>query len=139
MVPGTRLLAAAGVMLLLLTACATSQTSVSSSGSCVAILRFQGQLYYGSSLQTHPPYTREVRIPAAHMRVIGTGVIPACRDTNHSTDQDRSVPIARIDGVDPGLAIAQYPFGLVFVNKPSFTAINAVLKSARGIRWIHSS
>jgi len=139
MVPGTRLLAAAGAWLLLLTACASTTTNISSGASCAALLRFRGQTYYGSSLRTHPPYTRVARIPAGHMRVIGTGVIPACRDTNHSTDQDRSVPIARIDGVDPGLAIAQYPFGLVFVNKLSFTTINAVLKSARGIRWVYSS
>jgi len=62
------------------------------------------------------------------MHVIGTGVLPACRDTNHSTDQDRSVPVARIDGVDPGIAVAQYlahyPFGLVFVNKLSLTTIS---------------
>jgi len=138
MVPGTRLLAAAGALLLLLTACASMTTNISSGASCAALLKFRGLTYYGSSLRTHPPFTRVARIPAAHMRVIGTGVIPACRDTNHSTDQDRSVPIARIDGVDPGLAIAQYPFGLVFVNKLSFATINAVLKSARGIRWDYS-
>lgn len=76
----------------------------------------------------HSPYTLTGRVPKAHMHVIGTGVIPACRDTNHSTDQDRSVPVARIDGVDPGVAVAQYlahyPFGLVFVNKLSLTTIN---------------
>ena len=76
------------------------------------------------------------------MHVIGTGVIPACRDTNHSTDQDRSVPVARIDGVDPGVAVAQYlahyPFGLVFVNKLR-SPRSAPAESARGIRWDFSS
>lgn len=43
-------------------------------------------------------------------------ILPACSDTNHSADQDQSVPVARVDGVDPGTAVAQYPFGLVFVN-----------------------
>ena len=138
MVRGIRPLAAAGAVLLLLTACASTATNISSGASCAAVLHFRGHIYYGSSLRTHPPYTRVARIPVAHMQVIGPGVIPACRDTNHSTDQDRSVPIARIDGVDPGLAIAQYPFGLVFVNKLSFATINAVLKSARGIRWDYS-
>jgi hypothetical protein len=69
------------------------------------------------------------------MHVIGTGVIPACRDTNHSTDQDRPVPVARIDGVDPGLAVATYPDGAVYVNALTSGVISQVLKSARGIRW----
>jgi len=85
--------------------------------------------------RTHPPYTRSARIAVAHMHVIGTGVIPACRDTNHSTDQDRPVPVARIDGVDPGLAVATYPDGAVYVNALTSGVINKVLKSARGIRW----
>ena len=50
------------------------------------------------------------------LHVIGTGVIPACHDTNHSTDQDLPVSVARIDGVDPGLAVATYPDGAVYVN-----------------------
>ena len=91
--------------------------------------------YGGSSLRTHPPYTRSARIAVVHMHVMGTGVIPACRDTNHSTDQDRPVPVARIDGVDPGLAVATYPDGAVYVNALTSGVINKVLKSARGIRW----
>ena len=109
-------------------ACASTPASVCSSASCAAILHFRGQTYYGEALRTHSPYTRTGRVPKAHLHVIGTGVLPACRDTNHSTDQDRSVPVARIDGVDPGIAVAQYlahyPFGLVFVNKLSLTTIN---------------
>jgi hypothetical protein len=123
-----RPLAAAAVLLILLAACASTPASVSSSASCTAILHFRGQTYYGSALRTRSPYTLTGRVPKAHMHVIGTGLIPACRDTNHSTDQDRSVPVARIDGVDPGIAVAQYlahyPFGLVFVNKLSLTTIN---------------
>jgi len=136
-----RPLAAAPVavaLLIVLSACASPAASVSSSASCTALLRFRGQVYYGSSLRTHPPYNRVARIPDEHMHVLGTAVIPACRDTNHSTDQDRSVPVARIDGVDPGTAVAQYPEGLVYVSKPSFATINAVVKSAHGIRWDYS-
>ena len=69
------------------------------------------------------------------LHVIGTGVIPACHDTNHSTDQDLPVSVARIDGVDPGLAVATYPDGAVYVNALTSGVINKVLKSARGIRW----
>jgi hypothetical protein len=83
--------------------------------------------------------TRIARITVAHMHVIGTGVIPACRDTNHSTDQDRSIPVARIDGVNPGIAIASYPDGAVYVHALTLAVINKVLKSARGIRWDYSS
>lgn len=127
--------AAVAALLIMLTACSSPATSVSSSGSCVAAIGFRGHTYGGSSLRTHPPYTRSARIAAAHMHVIGTGVIPACRDTNHSTDQDRPVPVARIDGVDPGLAVATYPDGAVYVNALTSGVINKVLKSARGIRW----
>src|ERR1700759_4379 len=127
--------AAAAVAALLLTACSSPATSVSSSGSCVAAISFRGHTYGGSSVRTHPPYTRSARIAVAYMHVIGTGVIPACRDTNHSTDQDPPVPGARIDGVAPGLAVATYPDGAVYVNALTSGVINKVLKSARGIRW----
>jgi Family of unknown function (DUF6281) len=139
MARGIRPLAAAGALLILVSACATSGTSVSSAGSCTAQLTFRGQTYAGSTLRTHAPYTRIARIAVAHMHVIGTGVIPGCRDTNHSTDQDRSVPVARIDGVDPGIAIAIYPEGGVFVHGLTLAVINTVLKSAHGIRWDYSS
>jgi len=132
-------LAVAAALLVLVSGCAAASGSSASSASCVAQLRFRGQMYGGSSLRTHPPYTQVARIAKEHMHVIGTGVLPACRDTNHSTDQDQSVPVARIDGVDPGIAVAQYPFGLVFVHKPSLATINAILKSARGLRWDDSS
>jgi len=119
MVRDIRPLAAAGAVLLLLTACAPTATSISSGASCAAVLHFRGQVYYGEALKTSSPYTQTGRVPKAHMHVIGTGILPACRDTNHSSaDHDLSVPVARIDGVDPGTAVAQYPFGLVFVNKP---------------------
>jgi Family of unknown function (DUF6281) len=134
-----RPLAATAALLILLTACAAASGSTGSAASCTAQLTFRGQAYAGSSLRTHPPYTRIARIEVAHMHVIGTGVIPACRDTNHSTDQDQSVPVARIDGVDPGIAIATYPDGGVFVHGLTLPVISTVLKSARGIRWDYSS
>ena len=135
-----RPLAATAALLILLTGCASaSGSSISSSASCTAQLTFRGRAYAGSSLRTHPPYTRIARIEVAHMHVIGTGVIPACRDTNHSTDQDQSVPVARIDGVDPGIAIATYRDGGVFVHGLTLPVIRKVLKSARGIRWDYSS
>jgi hypothetical protein len=133
----TRLLVVAAVLITIITGCAGS-TGTSSSGSCAAGLTFHGQRYSGSSLRTHPPYDRTARINAAHLHEIGTAVIPACRDTNHSTDQPMSVRVARIDGVDPGTAIAGYPDGSVYVKELSLPVINAVLKSARGIRWDYS-
>lgn len=123
----------------LVTACSSASGNISSAASCTAQLTFRGQAYGGSSLRTHPPYTRIARIKVAHMHVIGTGVIPACRDTNHSTDQPLSVPVARIDGVDPAIAIASYPDGGVYIHGLTLQVINKVLKSARGIRWDYSS
>jgi hypothetical protein len=122
MVRGIRPLAAAGAVLLLVTACASTATNISSGASCTAILHFRGQTYYGEALKTRSPYTQTGRVPKAHMHVIGTGILPACRDTNHSAnDHDLSVPVARIDDVDPGTAVAQYPWGLVFVNQLTLT------------------
>jgi hypothetical protein len=133
----TRLLVAAAILITMIAGCASTGTS--SSGSCAAGLTFRGQPYYGSSLRTHPPFTWVAKISAAHLHEIGAAVIPACRDTNHSTDQAMSVRVARIDGVDPGTAIALYPYGDVYVKKLSLPVIRAVLKSARGIRWDYSS
>jgi hypothetical protein len=108
-----RLLAAAAALMILVTACAGTPTAggVESSASCVATLSFRGHLYAGTSLRTHPPYNRVGRISAGHMHEIGAGVFPPCRDTNHSTDQAQSVRVARIDGVDPGTAVAVLPAG----------------------------
>ena len=140
-----RALTAAAVLLLVLAACTSavkgaSREGVSSSASCAAVLKFRGQTYGGSSLRTHPPYTWVARISAAHMHEIGTGQYPPCQDTNHSTDeQAQSVQVARIDGVDPGIAVAVLPQGSVFVRQPSLAVIKSVVKSARGIRWDYSS
>jgi hypothetical protein len=98
-----------------------------------AQLEFRGQLYHGSSLRTNPPYTWIARIPVEQMREIGTGVVPGGRDP------DRSVPVARIDGVDPATAVALFPSGGVYVAELSLTVIRSVAESARGIRWDYSS
>jgi hypothetical protein len=138
-------LVAAAVLLIVVTACTSAikgngGRDVSSSASCAAVLKFRGQLYYGSSLRTHAPYTRVARISAAHLHELGGGQFPPCQDTNHSTDEvPQPVQVARIDGVDPGTAVAVLPRGSVFVRQLSLTVINSVLKSARGIRWDFSS
>jgi hypothetical protein len=140
-----RALVAAATLLAVVTACTSAIKGnggggVSSSASCAAVLKFRGQLYYGSSLRTHAPYTRVARVSAAHLHGIGGGQFPPCQDTNHSTDETaQSVQVARIDGVDPGTAVAVLPLGSVFIKKLSLTVINSVLKSARGIRWDFSS
>jgi hypothetical protein len=102
-----------------------------------AQLRFRGQLYHGSSLRTHPPYTWVARIPAEHMTEIGTGVIPGGRCA--TVVPDRSVPVASIEGVDPGIAIAMLPHGSVFVAELSLDVIRSVVASAAAMRWDYSS
>jgi hypothetical protein len=147
MAHGTRVigLLATAALLVLVTACTSAVKGnggrgVSSSASCAAVLKFRGQLYYGSSLQTHAPYTRVARISAGHLHELGGGQFPPCQDTNHSTAEvPQPVQVARIDGVDPGTAVAVLPQGSVFVKQLSLTVINSVLKSARGIRWDFSS
>jgi hypothetical protein len=140
-----RAFAAAGALLMLLAGCTPAikgadRGGISSSASCAAVLKFRGQTYGGSSLRTHPPYTWVARITAAHIHLIGGGQFPPCQDTNHSTDDvAQPVQVARIDGVDPAVAVAVLPHGDVFVRQPTLAVIKSVLKSARGIRWDYSS
>jgi len=53
--------------------------------------------------------------------------------------QLRSVLVAAIDGVEPEVAAAWYPAGLVYVREHSLAVIRSVAESARGIRWDYSS
>lgn len=135
-----RALAAAVVVLAGLAGCTAGRSGVSSSAACTAMLRFRGQTYGGSSLRTHPPYDRVARISAAHLHPIGRGVFPPCQDTGPSAPAEHamSVRVARIDGVDPGTAVAVLPDGSVFIKSASLAVIRSVLKDARGIRWDYS-
>lgn len=133
-------LAAAVVVLAGLAGCTAGRSGVSSSADCAAMLKFRGQTYGGSSLRTHPPYDRVARISAAHLHPIGRGVFPPCQDTGPSAPAEHalSVQVARIDGVDPGTAVAVLPDGSVFIRSASLAVIKSVLKNARGIRWDYS-
>jgi hypothetical protein len=135
-----RALAAAVVVLAGLAGCAAGRSGVSSSADCAAMLEFRGQTYGGSSLRTHPPYDRVARISAAHLHPIGRGVFPPCQDTGPSAPAEHalSVQVARIDGVDPGTAVAVLPDGSVFIKSASLAVIESVVESARGIRWDYS-
>ena len=136
-----RALAAAVVVLAGLAGCAAGRSGVSSSADCAAVLEFRGQAYGGSSLRTHPPYDRVARISATHLHQIGRGVFPPCQDTGPSAPAEHalSVQVARIDGVDPGTAVAVLPDGSVFIKSASLAVIESVVESARGIRWDYSS
>lgn len=133
-----RLLAGAAVLLGAATACSAGGT-VSSGASCAALLTFRGQVYQAITLRTHPPYDRVGRVPAAHRHEIGTGVRPPCQDTNRPDDATpaQAVGVARIDGVDPGVAVAMLPYGTVFVR--SGATAPATLTSASWIQWISPS
>jgi len=135
-----RSLAAAVAVLAVLGGCTVGQHGISSSADCAAVLEFRGQTYGGSSLRTHPPYDRVARISAAHMHQIGRGVFPPCQDTGPSTPAEHalSVQVARIDGVDPGTAVAVLPDGSVFIKSASLAMVKSVLENARGIRWDYS-
>lgn len=124
-----------------LAGCAAGRSGVSSSADCAAMLKFRGQTYGGSSLRTHPPYDRVARISVAHLHPIGRGVFPPCQDTGPSAPAEHalSVQVARIDGVDPGTAVAVLPDGSVFIRSASLAVIESVLEDARGIRWDYSS
>ena len=135
-----RSLAAVVAVLTVLAGCTAGRSGVSSSADCAAMLKFRGQTYGGSSLRTHPPYDRVARISAAHMHQIGRGVFPPCQDTGPSAPAEHglSVRVARIDGVDPGTAVAVLPDGSVFIKSATLAMIKSVLKNARGIRWDYS-
>lgn len=120
------------------TACSTAHRGPSSADSCSAALVYQGRTYGGTSLRTHAPYDRIGSVPRSHLRRIGTGTLPACHDTNGpgAADRSRRVGVARIDGVDPGIAIAQFPEGSVYLAPGA--APPATLTSAPWIRWRYS-
>jgi hypothetical protein len=65
------------------------------SGSCAAILHWQGRTYWGMGTAIIP--REEVRL--------GTGQFPACNDTNMSNGHPEVVGVYRIDGVAPGQAV----------------------------------
>jgi hypothetical protein len=115
-----RRLSATAVVLaaFLLTACTSVSGGGSGEASCTAILDFRGHGYRGVALRTRPSGP-EVRIPTAHMRPIGAGTFPPCSDTNHSHESALAARVARIDGVDPAVAVAVYPDGRVFVLPPA--------------------
>jgi hypothetical protein len=74
--------------------------------SCAATLKFHRQVYSGTSLRTHPPYTRVGRIPVSHMRGIGERIFPPCNDTNHSHDVAQPV---RVAGLLASISSSQWP------------------------------
>ena len=141
MTQGIRLLAGAAVLTGAIAACTAGGAAGGggdggSAASCTAALKFLGQVYGGTSLRTHPPYNRVGRIPLSHMHEIGKGIFPPCNDTNHSHDLAQSVRVARIDDVNPQIAVAILPYGSVFVR--SGATIPRALTSAPWIHWVES-
>jgi hypothetical protein len=133
------LLAAAVAMTAVIAACGAGGAGghVGSASSCIATLKFRGQVYTGTSLRAHPPYNKVGRVPASHMREIGEGMIPPCNDSNHSHDVARPVRVARITGVSPKSAVAELPSGSVFVRMGA--RIPSALRSAHWIHWVESN
>lgn len=131
-----RLAAAIAMAGLGLTACTTSAgNSGNSSPACAAILKFDGHIYTGTSLRTHPPYDETGLIPVSHLREIGTATRPACHDTNtvNTTDKPERVEIARIDNIDPGVAVAEFPRGDVYFKRGA--KLPTALTAAPWIHW----
>lgn len=134
-----RLAAAVATAGLLLVACtATAGNTGHSSAACVASLTFRGQTYTGTSLRTHPPYDEIGLVPLPHLHKIGTATLPACHDTNSTSTVDRpwQIEIARIDTIDPGIAIAEFPRGGVYVRHGA--TLPVTLTTAPWIRWYKS-
>lgn len=99
----------------LATGCAGPRGDAGTTGgaaSCVALVRFAGTSYLGVSLPGHHDLVAQV--PPSHMRPIGTGVMPACRDTDDSTAAAQPVAVARIDGFDSGRLVADDATGHIF-------------------------
>lgn len=109
-----------------------------SSAACASLLTFHGQAYVGTTLNTHPPYDKEGLVPSSHLRKIGKATQPACHDTNvtgadNPGSQPQQVEVARIDEVDPGVAIAILPRGNVYLKRGA--ALPGVLTTAPWIHW----
>jgi hypothetical protein len=67
----------------------------SGGGLCALVVRFRGHDYEGLS----------VRVAPRHGRELGTGVIPACNDTNESNGHPEHIAIQLLPGVAPGTAV----------------------------------
>lgn len=70
-------------------------TSSEGSGSCALVVQFQGQAYDGFPVEVSPPEGE----PA------GTGILPACSDTNDADEEAEGIELARFPGVSPDIAL----------------------------------
>lgn len=109
-------------------------THVGGAGACKAVLNFRAGEYWGGSLNTPSRPNQIGQVPRAHMHSIGIGTIPPCKDTNHSQDVTRRVAIARIEGVNPRVAVADYDTGDVYARNGAQPPKRLVKEP--WIRWV---
>lgn len=112
-----------------------SAAKSSRTGSAAAradLISFNGHLYRGISLRTHPPYDRMGSIPASHLQEIGTAVRPG-GNYGAAVIPPRSVQVASIDGMSPEIAIAGLPRGNVYLREGA--EVPRVLATAPWVEW----
>lgn len=113
-----------------LAACGSSAPLVAS-GDCGSVLRYEGDLYWGTQESVHAG------------KGLGTGEEPACADAADSGSAGpfdvavrTGLPVAKVPGVDPGVAVVLLSkegntHGLVFIQgEPPGGELLAALKRA---------
>lgn len=107
-----------------------------SAAAIADVITFDGRRYRGVSLRTHPPFDRTGRVPPSHFQETGTAARPGGRCANRS-DADAglslSVQVASIEGVDPEIAVAAIPHGIVYLREGA--VLPEDLTSAPWIQW----
>lgn len=103
-----------------------------SEGACVAVLNFRGVSYQETGLSGPP--TQMPEIPSSRLRAIGTGVFPACNDTNQGNEHGRAVQVAQIRGFDPYVVVADVDTRRVWVRHGMTPP--GQLARARWLEWV---
>jgi hypothetical protein len=102
-------------------------------GACVATLRFNGVMYEGVNVAPVRPHQMPL-IPKSHTRLLGRGVSPPCRDTNHSKDIGHSVNVAQIDQFEADVMVADMSTGWAYLARGA--KLPASLWGASWFEWI---
>lgn len=94
--------------LLAVIAAAGCESGGEGSGDCALTVTFDGAVYEGHTVQVAPSQGKPV----------GTGVWPACNDSDGETEQDEEIELVELEGVSPELALVWPGFGdAVFVRR----------------------
>lgn len=111
-------------VLVLVAGCNAGSTG-SGAGGCAATVEYAGRTYFGHAAEVPPSALGEQ---------LGSGIIPACNDTNASGGRAEDVVVVELIGVPPEVAIAAtYSDTTVFIRQGSdFESLPPTLRDLIG-------